>query len=266
MRDIYSVFNAKDTYETSAHAHDAFMLMVPERGVLRFKDEDSGRSAVLNRQFVCVPPQRSHSSSSLTARQGHLALYVDPDYMRYALRDLAGDANRLLRAPTLGIWQTSAPLHPLLLAKKALSQPDPFVDRRRQLAQVDHLLLLECLTISLSQPSLQRSCTERHGARLVRDVKAYVEGNLEQAPGLDELAAVFHLSRRHLTRLFALHTGETVLAFVQRLRVERAQTLLRHTRMSVLEIAHSVGYESPSHLAHVFRRVLGRSPDEWRRG
>ncbi|WP_242200792.1 MULTISPECIES: AraC family transcriptional regulator [unclassified Pseudomonas] len=36
--------------------------------------------------------------------------------------------------------------------------------------------------------------------------------------------------------------------------------------MSVLETANSVGYESPSHLAHVFRCVLGRSPDEWRRG
>ncbi|WP_369302721.1 AraC family transcriptional regulator [Pseudomonas sp. N2-5-1-1] len=35
--------------------------------------------------------------------------------------------------------------------------------------------------------------------------------------------------------------------------------------MSVLENANSVGYESPSHLAHVFRCVLGRSPDEWRR-
>ncbi|WP_439899671.1 AraC family transcriptional regulator [Pseudomonas reactans] len=31
------------------------------------------------------------------------------------------------------------------------------------------------------------------------------------------------------------------------------------------EIANNVGYESPSHLAHVFRRVLGISPDEWRR-
>ncbi|WP_369302732.1 hypothetical protein [Pseudomonas sp. N2-5-1-1] len=41
---------------------------VPEHGVLGFKDEDSGRStSVLDRQFVCVPPQRSHSSSSLTA-------------------------------------------------------------------------------------------------------------------------------------------------------------------------------------------------------
>lgn len=266
MRDIYSVFNSNGAYQTGAHAHDGFMLMVPEHGLLRFTDEESGRStSVIDRQFVLVPPHCSHSSSSLTASQGHVAFYVDPDYMRYALRDLSGDVNRLLRVPTLGIWQGSAPLRHLLQAKKAFSQPDLYVDRRRQVAHTDHLLLLECLAISLSQPSLQRSSTERHGAMLVRDIQAFVEGNLEHAPGLDEIAAVFHLSRRHLTRLFAQHTGETVLAYVQRLRLERAQTLLRHTRLSVLEVANSVGYESPSHLAHVFRRKLGVSPDEWRR-
>lgn len=124
MRDIYSVFNSNGAYETGAHAHDEFMLMVPEHGLLRFKDEESGRTtSVIDRQFVLVPPQSSHSSSSLTASQGHVAFYVDPDYMHYALRDLSGDANRLLRVPTLGIWQTSAPLHHLLLAKKPSANP-----------------------------------------------------------------------------------------------------------------------------------------------
>jgi AraC-like DNA-binding protein len=266
MREIYSVFNSNGAYETGAHEHDEFMFMVPEHGLLRFRDEESGRStSVIDRQFVLVPPQWSHSSSSMTTSQGHVAFYVDPDYMGYALRDLSGDANRLLRVPTLGIWHASPPLHHLLLAKKAFSQPDHYVDRRRQITQTDHLLLLECLAISLSQPSLQRSLTERHGAALVRDIQRYLDGNLEQSPGLDDIAEAFHVSRRHLTRLFAQHTGESVLAYVQRIRMERVKNLLQHTLMSVLEIANSVGYESPSHLAHVFRRVLGCSPDEFRR-
>ncbi|WP_054893544.1 MULTISPECIES: AraC family transcriptional regulator [unclassified Pseudomonas] len=266
MREIYSVFNSNGAYETGAHEHDEFMLMVPEHGLLRFKDEQTGRTtSVVDRQFVLVPPQWSHSSSSLTASQGHVAFYVDPDYMNFALRDLSGDANRLLRLPTLGIWHASAPLHHLLLTKKAFSQPDPYIDRRRQITQTDHLLLLECLAISLSQPSLQRSSTERHGAALVRDVQRYLNGNLDQPNSLDELAAAFHISRRHLTRLFAQHTGLSVLAYLQQLRLERAGNLLLHTRLSVLEIANSVGLESPSHLAHLFRRAHGCAPDEFRR-
>ena len=90
-------------------------------------------------------------------------------------------------------------------------------------------------------------------------------GSLDQAPNLDQLAAVFHVSRRHLTRLFAQHMGETVLQHVQRLRLERAKALLRHTRMSVLEVASTVGFNSPSHLAKIFQGDIGAPPDEWRR-
>lgn len=266
MREIYSVFNSKEAYETGAHEHNEFMLMVPQQGLLRFKDEESGRTtSVVDRQFVLVPPEWSHSSLSLTASQSHVAFYVDPDYMAFALRDLSGDANRLLRMPTLGIWHASTPLNHLLMTKKAFSQPEPFIDRSRQMAQTDHLLLLECLAISLSQPSVQRSSTERQGADLVRDVQRYLSGNIERAIGLDDLAAAFHISRRHLTRLFAQHTGLSVLAYLQQLRLERASHLLLHTRLSVLEIANSLGLESPSHLAHLFRRARGCSPDEFRR-
>lgn len=266
MREIVSVFNSNGAYAMPRHDHREFMLLVPEHGMLRFTDETNNWSTTLiERQFLLVPPVWPHSSTSLTGNQGHVAFYVDPDYMSYALGDLSGEASRLLRVPTLGIWHTSAPLHHLLLAKKELRRPSPFVDRRRQVAQADHLLLLECLAISLSEPSIRRSSTERHGAALVRDVCAYLAGNLGRAPDLDEVAAAFHVSRRHLTRLFAQHAGGSILAYVQRLRVERAKGLLRHTRLSVLEIAHTLGLDSPSHLAGLFRRETGMSPDDWRR-
>lgn len=265
MGEIVSVFNSNGAYATAPHEHREFMLLVPEHGMLRFTDEANAWSTTLiERQFLLVPPRWTHSSASLTGNQGHVAFYVDPSYMEHALRDLSGEASRVLRVPALGIWHTSAPLHHLLLAKKEM-RPSPFVDRRRQVAQADHLLLLECLAISLSQPSIRRSSTERHGAALVRDVRAYLAGNLDRAPDLDEVAAAFHVSRRHLTRLFAQHAGGSILAHVQRLRIGRAKELLRHTRLSVLEVAHTVGLESPSHLAALFRREVGLSPDDWRR-
>ncbi len=266
MGEILSILNSNGAYATGPHAHREFMLLVPERGMLRFTDEANNWSTTLTeRQFLLVPPAWPHSSASLTGNQGHVAFYVDPDYMGQALGDLSGEASRVLRVPTLGVWHTSVPLHHLLLAKKELRRPRPFVDRRRQVAQADHLLLVECLAISLSEPSIRRSSTERHGAALVRDVRAYLAGNLDRAPDLDEVAATFHLSRRHLTRLFAQHAGGSILVYVQRLRIERAKHLLRHTGLSVLEVAHAVGLDSPSHLAGLFRRETGLSPDDWRR-
>jgi transcriptional regulator GlxA family with amidase domain len=140
-----------------------------------------------------------------------------------------------------------------------------FVDRSRQLATTDYLLLLECLAISISNPSLRRSHTERHGAALVREVKEFLAGNLDKSPNLDEISTTFRISRRHLTRLFAEQTGLSVLGFIQQLRISRAKELLQHTPMSVLNVALAVGFQSPSHFAAVFSSQVRESPDNWRR-
>lgn len=266
MNEIVSVFNSDRPYETDAHSHDGFMFLVPEDGLMRFNDEVNNWSTTLvQRQFLLVPPDWEHSTAALTGSQSHLVFYVDPDYMRHALRDLSGDVNRQLRLPTMGIWSSSVPLHHLLMTKKALREPSRVIDRRRQLSQTDHLLLLECVAVSLSNPSISRSSIQKHGAALIRDVRAFLDGNLEEAPDLDEIAATFKISRRHLTRLFAEYVGEPIHQYVQRVRIERAKALLRHTRMTILEIAQSVGFQSPSHFAEVFRREHGVAPLHWRR-
>ncbi len=111
MRAIYSVFNSNGAYKTGPHEHEEFMLMVPEHGLLRFNDEDGGWSTTLiERQFLLVPPRWTHSSASLTGIQGHGAFYVDPEYMRHALRDLSSDASKRVRRRSLqhspGEWKS----------------------------------------------------------------------------------------------------------------------------------------------------------------
>lgn len=44
MREIYSVFNSNGAYETGAHEHNEFMIMVSEHRLLRFKGEQNGRT------------------------------------------------------------------------------------------------------------------------------------------------------------------------------------------------------------------------------
>jgi AraC family transcriptional regulator len=48
-------------------------------------------------------------------------------------------------------------------------------------------------------------------------------------------------------------------------RLELARKLLADPKNDVLEIAASVGYESSSHFARVFKRHLGVTPTEYRR-
>ena len=117
----------------------------------------------------------------------------------------------------------------------------------------------------ISQPTIGRSSVEKHGAALVAQVVKLLENTLEDVPSLEQLAVSFGVSRRHLTRVFADVTGDTILGHVQKLRMERSKQLLRHTRLSIIEIALNVGFQSASHFAEIFRRATDMSPDQWRR-
>ena len=78
------------------------------------------------------------------------------------------------------------------------------------------------------------------------------------------LAAVAHLSPSRFGRVFKEVYGETPHRYLQRRRVERAQTLLRQTDRPITDIAWDVGFASLGTFSRTFRTVVGCSPSEFR--
>jgi len=82
---------------------------------------------------------------------------------------------------------------------------------------------------------------------------------------IDELAAAAGLSRFHFARQFKAATGHPPHEYLVRLRVDRAQELLRqHGRAwNFAAVAHEVGFSDQSHLTRQFKRVVGVTPGEF---
>ena len=78
------------------------------------------------------------------------------------------------------------------------------------------------------------------------------------------LARVALTSEAHFIRTFKETFGETPHRYLQRRRVERAMFLLRETDRSVSEICLDVGFTSLGTFGRTFRRIVGRSPTEYR--
>jgi AraC-like DNA-binding protein len=79
-----------------------------------------------------------------------------------------------------------------------------------------------------------------------------------------DIAGKLGVQRRTLARHFLSVRGRNVLAEITSCRVARAQRMLRETRLPVKRIAYAAGFNSPTHLAVVFRREIGLSPREYR--
>ena len=96
-------------------------------------------------------------------------------------------------------------------------------------------------------------------ARLVRAVD-HLEAHLGDALSVGALASVAGLSPSQFARAFRTASGETVWAFVQRRRTERAVELLATTALSQAEIAHQCGFASHAHMARNVRLRFGTTP------
>lgn len=266
MAAISTVYNASVNYQTGAHAHGEFMLLIPERGILGFTDEITGREMILSeRQFLLAPPHRVHSSAAQSASQCHTALYIQPDYLQSSLSEVGTQLITTWRFSTPRAWQASPLLLQLLAAQRTLRELPHSNINRLQSSKLGQLIMLECVSLAAHQPVTYYSSDETHGTLLIRDICIWLGHNLQLAHSLDKIADTFHISRRHLTRLFRAHTGVSINDWLQQQRIELAANLLKDTDLSITDIASHVGFESPSHFASIFRQHHSQPPFLWRK-
>lgn len=82
---------------------------------------------------------------------------------------------------------------------------------------------------------------------------------------LGELARLGALSERHMTRLFREHTGLSVTAYVNTMRVALARDLLAQSRLDMESIAERAGFSSTRHLRRVWAEHNAAPPSRFRR-
>lgn len=104
----------------------------------------------------------------------------------------------------------------------------------------------------------------RH-TQLIQKARDFLERESAR-PDLDlhTTASEVGLSPSHFSALFSRTTGETFKTYLTRLRIERAQELLRSTSLPVAEVAERSGYSDPHYFSSAFRRAVGVSPREYR--
>ncbi|WP_051001725.1 AraC family transcriptional regulator [Herbaspirillum sp. YR522] len=257
-------------YVMDWHTHDCHMLLVPRRGSLLLSTECSQADMRLSSlSFSAVGLDIGHATSAACRKQSHLTLYVEPDYLRrYGPRHAGTDLQAAIAQA--GQWARSDVLDAILLLYDRIEasprspsrEPDLHAGRQHHL---NHLLFDECMRIIARGERLDAGDGRGNNALLIRQVQQFIDEHLEQHHDLDTLCRQFHLSRRHLTRLFRDIASESVVDYTNRRRVEQAQRLIGERGMSVLQAGLAVGIESPSYLARLFKKHLGLLPSDCRK-
>lgn len=86
------------------------------------------------------------------------------------------------------------------------------------------------------------------------------------ADSLDAVAASLGYSKSHFIRLFQRATGNTPWRYILQLKIDKAKELLLDRRLSVQQVAHTVGMADANYFSRCFKRHVGLSPRAFRQG
>ncbi len=98
----------------------------------------------------------------------------------------------------------------------------------------------------------------------IRAVENYIYAHIDEPLNREVLAEVAGFSIPHFHRVFQGCTGESAVAYVRRVRMERAARKLRMGAVDITEVALAAGYDSHAAFTKAFKKHFGISPGEFR--
>lgn len=103
-----------------------------------------------------------------------------------------------------------------------------------------------------------------HHDQGIREAQEYIEQHIHERISIDELAEKVSMGRRSFERRFRQATGNAVLEYMQRVRIESAKRSFESGRKNINEVMYDVGYTDTKAFRTVFKRITGLTPLEYR--
>ncbi len=100
----------------------------------------------------------------------------------------------------------------------------------------------------------------QHNDELVADAQQFIRDNYATKINFKHLASQLNISQRSLNRRFIEASGITPSVYLQRIRNVNARDLLKHSNLSIAEIANMVGFNTSSQFCEQFKKTNGMSP------
>jgi two-component system response regulator YesN len=95
--------------------------------------------------------------------------------------------------------------------------------------------------------------------------EAFIKDNYpNETLSLNDVCLHVRISPSYFGTVFKMHTGQTFVEYLTRIRVDKAMELLKYTSLKTYEIADKTGYRDPHYFSLIFKKNAGVSPTDYR--
>ena len=105
---------------------------------------------------------------------------------------------------------------------------------------------------------------KNHNDEAIRQAQEFIEENIQEKITIDELAEKAALGRRSFERRFKAATNNSVLEYINRVKIEFAKKSFETSRKNINEVMYDVGYTDTKAFRTIFKKITGLNPVEYR--
>jgi len=152
----------------------------------------------------------------------------------------------------------------LTKAKVIIDELESEVDTKKPGYRLISQSLLLLLIGKLSRWYTPQATDESQNLSKISDAIAHIEATFYEPLSIQTLARLAGLSERTFYRVFQNATGATPNQYLVTLRLSHVAELLRHSDMSITNIAFECGFQDSSYMAKQFKAHFGMTPRHFR--
>lgn len=189
-------------------------------------------------------------------------IHLDHHAVLKALRDFPHNHQRLQNLSLRGgeAWVTdAADIHPHV--DFLFSRYKKMAARKPLNTEQVSCLLLSLLSL-LPEDNVNLTATD---SGIASQVMFWLDENYRHKFRLDALAAEVGKSKSYVSRRFHYETGESILDYLNTLRLRKACEALLHSNASVRDIARQVGFSDVTYFISAFGKGIGETPLQYRK-
>lgn len=243
------------THSFARHWHDYYVVGLVEAGAQSFWCRRATHLTPRGGLILLNPGEPHTGQAAAEAGFGYRALYPTVAHMAGVMAEL-GRRDELPRFPAVRVDDPT-----LAAALRALHNGFGHGEHTPIERETHWLSLLAALVLRYGADTLQLPSLGAE-PRPIQRARDYLEEHYAERVTLAELATHTGLSPFHLVRSFRRATGLPPHAYLESVRIRRAQQQLA-AGTAPADVAYATGFSSQSHLTSRFRQIIGVTPGRY---
>jgi two-component system response regulator YesN len=95
-------------------------------------------------------------------------------------------------------------------------------------------------------------------------ISRHVLETVDEKVSIEGISRSLYMNRKYLSEVFRQKTGELLIEYITRIKMERASRLLEQSNLKTYEVALLMGFKDTEYFSRIFKKYVGISPSEYR--